>query len=305
MAPRPEPEAYLRAWSCSTSGVHAVENWGLAERSDLTPWALKQAFRDNPGHEAHDQWIHGQAAVNCRVRNATSRLNEANVFILKSLLPNAGLGLFLRPTPPTTHRQLVIPPRTHICLYSRRPLEQSQSESDLASTDYLLEVDIGGTCVRFNPDVYTGEETGRFVNQGGLTEGLRELCRACNSQSGMQSYSAREVVNAITPHCNITYQNVRRSRLYIATGAERGLRSGSDVKELLGNYDIDYWVKYVVQNYKTLGTDSEMVKCVLWTLLSRYSVYEARDISLNSIPRSLHDHFREMPCPVSPQRSRR
>ena len=54
----------------------------------------------------------------------------------------------------------------------------------------------------------------------------------------------------------------------------------------------------------TLGTDNEMVTCVLWTLLSRYSVYEARDISLNSIPRSLHDCYRDMPCAVVPQRSR-
>ena len=161
--------------------MHAVENWGLAERSNVALWALKQAFRDNPGHEAHDQCIHGQAAVNCRVCNGTCRLNEANVFILKSLLPKSGLGFFLRPMPPITHRHPIS--HTHLPLLVLAP---GPSESGLASTDYLLEVNVRGTCVRFNPDVYTGEG---FVNHGGLKEGLRELRRACDSERGVQSYS--------------------------------------------------------------------------------------------------------------------
>ena len=51
------------------------------------------------------------------------------------------------------------------------------------------------------------------------------------------------------------------------------MKAGCDPRsELLGNY---YWVKYAVQYYDTLGTNSELVKCALWKLLSRYSVYEA------------------------------
>ena len=143
---------------------------------------------------------------------------------------------------------------------------------DVASTDYLIEVALGGDTVRFNPEVFNGDKTGRFINQGGLIEGLEAMCRACDRDSGVTSYIPADVRREIARHCNVTYRLQRLTTLHVV--ARRESRSSSDPPELLANYNIDYWLRYVVANMDTLGRSSQLVTYVLWPLLSEHSAYD-------------------------------
>ena len=91
--------------------------------------------------------------------------------------------------------------------------------------------------------------------------------------------------------------------LYVVAANE--IKSQQDAQELLGNYDIDYWVRYVVEHIDALGRECEMVKFVLWTLLSSYSVYQPQGILLGSITQADRDKYRDMHCPVQQSTHRR
>ena len=167
----------------------------------------------------------------------------------------------------------------------------------------LIEVASGGDTVRFNPEVFNGDETGRFINQGGLIEGLEAMCRACDRDSGVTSYVPTDVRREIARHCNVTYRLQRLTTLHVV--ARRELRSSSDPLELLAHYNIDYWLRYVVANMDTFRRSSQLIEYVLWTLLSEHSTsYDGRVMDTGGIPEELVEEYRDMRCPVQ-QRQRR
>ena len=106
------------------------------------------------------------------------------------------------------------------------------------------------------------------------------------------------------PGCNVKFKNLRHSLFVVAQG---DLQSGTDAKELLVDYDISYWVRYVVEHISTLNPASLMVTRVLWALLSVQSVYDCPRDLLSIIPEEVREKYANMQCPVlpRPQRSRR
>ena len=292
------PPCYRQAWLQSGDGVHAPNLHGLAECDALAPWQIKNVLMQ-PDDETTEQWAHGSLQVSCSVRNKVDHLNEANLLIR---IPGAGSGQFLRPTPLPPGNQLRIPDGKRICL--RRPLPSEVAAESLPTTDYLLEVQVGTVPRLFSPHQYTGEETLRFANQGRLKEGLDELCRESDRASGVQSFSPRAVKEAMKPGCNVKFKNLRHSLFVVAQG---DLQSGTDAKELLVDYDISYWVRYVVEHISTLNPASLMVTHVLWALLSVHSVYDCPRDLLSIIPEEVREKYANMQCPVLPRlpRSRR
>ena len=286
--------AYWKAWSESTAGVHDKSLHHLAQCDSLAPWELKHVFESPLPQKVTYQWTNANTQVRCTVRNDSRNLNEANVLILKSRIVGAGLGLFLRPTPPSTGRQLVIPRDRQICLYSRHPLSKEDS-ADFASTDYLLEAQVGPTTQYFNPEVFTGEEMGRYINQGGLEEGLEELCRVCNRDTGAESFLPCAVKKMMASHCNVKFKSIKNT-MFVCAAEE--LRSTTDAQELLVDYGLDYWVRYVVQHIHTLDRSTPMVKSVLWALLSSSSVYNSNRDLVEGIPSDLRQLYANMHCPV-------
>ena len=235
----------------------------------------------------------------CTVNNTVKRLNEANVLILRSHIPGAGLGLFLRPTPPSG-RPLVIPEGKYICVYSQTPTRQQVD--DVTSTDYLLEV--GRRRLRFNAETFTGEEMGRFVNQGGLVEGLEVMCRNSDVRTGATSYAPHEANQIIHSLCNVRYRSHGLTGLNVV--ANRRLVSTEDATELLADYNLDgYWPRYIVDNIDKLGRDSQLVNLVLWALLSVNSCYIKAESLIRKIPQDLVEKYRNARCPVQLSRHRR
>ena len=112
----------------------------------------------------------------------------------------------------------------------------------------------------------------------------------------MTSYALADVRREIAQHCNVTYRLQRLTTLHVV--ARRELRLSSDPLELLADYNIDYWLWYVVANIDTLGRSSQLVKYVLWTLLSEHSAYDGQVVDTGGIPEELVEEYRDMRCPV-------
>ena len=297
-SPSPPP-CYQQAWMQSNKGVHNPSLYGLAKCESLAPWQLKSLFSRSVS-EIVREWSSDVARVKCRVHNSTMHLNEANLLVLKSLIPGAGLGLFLRPTP--GHHSLVIPRDTRICLYSCRPLASEESIADLPTTDYLLEAQVGHTTHFYSPHEFTGEEMGRFVNQGGLIKGLEQLCMECDRRRGATSFSLHPVREVMGSSCNVAFSFQRNSLLVVA---RQDLLSSIDAQELLVDYGIDYWVRYVVEHLHRLDSNAPRVKYILWALLSEDSVYHSNRDLVENIPEDVIQRYAHMPCPVVLDHSRR
>ena len=104
-------------------------------------------------------------------------------------IPNAGRGLFLKAQPLASCRPIVIPEGHTLCYYSRRTI---QGPNNLATRDYYIQVG----AKHFDASVFTGDNMGRFINQGGLLEGLKTMCRESAKQGeSMHEGVIREEVN--------------------------------------------------------------------------------------------------------------
>ena len=299
---RNSPRLYQEAWSrgreCE-AGIHE-HNLGVPQ---LHPIELKQNLRkDNPSATVEVEVMVGSAVVSCTVKNNAKSdiLNEANIWILKSVIPDAGLGLFLKPTA-LSQRHFVIPETRGICVYSGVPI--TDPVSDMISTDYLIESKCGREMRRFNPMIYDGKNIGRFVNQGGLMEGIKEMCMCCDLRSGGKGIEPGRINTAMRAHCNVTYRLHQRSTLYVVPISR--LVSTNSPQELLANYDYTYWTRFIASHSRELGYDTPMVLAVLWCYLSRHSAHcNATDIDLSHVPENIKMTFRDMDCPISRSRSR-
>ena len=90
--------------------------------------------------------------------------HQSMVFVAESTIPSAGCGLFLRPH----STGMYFKAGDTLCLYSRETLTEEQV-GELSNQGYVLA--LGGS--RFaDASVFHGWNLGRFVNQGGLLEGL-------------------------------------------------------------------------------------------------------------------------------------
>ena len=278
------PGLYRRAWETGKSRKCGIHTYDLGSVEQLHPMVLKRALtRSNPVLSIEHDW--GDTPITCRVSNVTDHLNEANIFILRSYIPGAGLGLFLRPTPPATGVPLVIPKDRTICLYELQPTRVPLDE--IVCTDYLMEDT--RQKLFFNPEVYDGANVGRFVNQGGLPEGVKKLCQSLDRKTGSRGLQSGYVNDEMDKLCNVRYTVVRKS--YMNVVASRDLRSGNDCQELLGNYSISYWLRFFPEH---VDHTNELCKAILWCLLSRHSAYEDRS---QEFSQSIVDMYSDMDCP--------
>ena len=128
---------------------------------EAMPWSLKEAF------------LSGQSAVaiaGCLITNSTQFLNQSHLHIHTS---------FIRPCPNAT-----IPRGAYICHFAI-----GQPPSTAPPSDYELSSTRRGSLLVYDPQIYDGHNIGRFVNKGGLLEGLRELVATLDRDRGCTAYS--------------------------------------------------------------------------------------------------------------------
>lgn len=272
--------------------VHQCDQLLLDE--PLLPWNLKQRLVGVDTCFSMTQHA-GERSYDVTVTNVSLHLNEANVLVLPSLIPGAGMGLFFRPP----RRQVTVPVGRRICLYSDQPLEPGEEPTD---SDYLFAVGEGSRLVQFNPAVYDGRTIGRFVNQGGLIEGMKQMVLDSNS-TVCSSFSRRGTEVALQSGCNVRFKREQPSTLVVE--ATRPIAASPNCPvELLGSYGYSYWL-CIVLNKPTIfdfSTD-EVAKCVLWVLLSSESNWSSQQrreyLGGHDIPEAVRARFESMPCPYS------
>ena len=98
-------------------------------------------------------------------------LNESHLLIHWSFIPGAGWGLMMRPTPPPPGSPQCHHPCWGLCV----PFCHWATPFSRTTPDYELSSTRRGSLVVFDPQVYDYRNIGRFVNQGGLMEGLKAL----------------------------------------------------------------------------------------------------------------------------------
>ena len=291
------PILYKEAWSRAKQQQTGVHKYSLGEQPEVHPVYLKQALtrRAPVPSTVTVQVVSLDTTITCTVKNNphADYLNEANVWILKSTLHNAGLGLFLKPTLPSKHC-ICIPAKKVICTYSAEPITTPLLH--MATTDYLIEAEHRGSILSFNPQVYDGQNIGRFINQGGLLEGIQEMCLCCDKQQGGSGIQQGRIHKVMEDKCNTAYQISSGSVLHVVS--LQRLESAPTPTELLANYSYTYWTRYIASHYKDLGLKNPVVRGFLWCYLSRNSVlYRSADFDTSCIPQSVLSQFYDMECP--------
>ena len=309
---RNSPTVYKEAWSRAKAYKTALHKYNLGEISELHPINLKQCLtraapitsrgsRQSPVVVV-DVVLH-DATVICTVKNNphADYLNEANIWILKSSIRNAGLGLFLKPTVPP-RCSICIPPKKSICIYSSEPTTTPLSQ--MVTTDYLIEVERRGTALRYSPNAYDGRNIGRFINQGGLLEGIREMTFCCDRQRGGRGIEQGRIHKVMEDWCNTAYHISSGTVLHVV--ALKHLESSSTPTELLVNYTYTYWTRYIASHCKELGFNNPIVSGLLWCYLSRNSAaYGMADFDLTCLPEDVKGRFYDMECPFRQDQRRR
>ncbi|KAL5481193.1 hypothetical protein EMCRGX_G021305 [Ephydatia muelleri] len=131
---------------------------------EAMPWSLKEAFSS------------GQSPVaiaGCLITNSTQFLNQSHLHIHTSFIPGAGWGLMIRPCPNAT-----IPSGEYVCHFANPHQQHHRQTMSCPLSDEA-----------YDPHVYDGHNIGRFINQGGIMEGLRELVAASDRDCGCTAYS--------------------------------------------------------------------------------------------------------------------
>ena len=265
---------------------------------ELKPWALKHdsEMLDCSVKEADARTIDGVTYF-AQMINETENLNECHLMVARSTIPGAGYGLFVRPRSHHGERRVVIPKGRRICWYSKRALLPGSPDPE--NTDYLLEVSRGSHPQRFDAPFYDGFNLGRYINQGGLIEGLKHMVQSSDKQRG-QNMNQREVTNEVAKHVNCTYRCTRGS-LEIISSKDIVL-SPLHSQELFADYGLfKYWIVNVLSNMEKFDPNDVMLKAVLWCLLSEYSSWSDVDrryyMSGHNISQAIQDQFKLMPCP--------
>ena len=268
-----------------------VDFHNIIRTDQIKPWQNKSL---KPGQST----CIGNSTLKLRIVNSTEDLNQFNLMAQESSLPDAGMGLFIIPNKHTTK---IIPEKTNICLYSQ-PFEGTQFNS---TSDYLLQRECGDHFSFYDAQVFDGLNMGRFVNQGGLEQGLVQMCLESDKESGCSRTDWVRIKRVVQQYTNVKFV-CSNSNLLISTTNTIHVPPGRAI-ELLVDYDIkEYWVKYILNNHTNLP--STLTSPVLWCAFSKFSTWEHSyienlvDISLYH-NREIMDKFSNKKCPY--QRNKR
>ena len=220
--------------------------------ADCMPWKLRDLGLDFIRKELivceKDQQLH--------VTRSKANIHQSMVFVAESTIPNAGCGLFLRPH----STEMYFNAGDTLCLYSRETLTEEQV-GGLSNQDYVLDV---GESRFADASVFHGWNLGRFVNQGGLLEGLKKLATDFDKKY-FRPDSAEKVVERF---CNVKFSRNPRNKVSIKVKDRLRCNTHNTAKELFVNYGLlDYWIKYISNiDSATMEHDSgdELSQLVRW-----------------------------------------
>lgn len=262
----------------------------LVELDDLKPWRVKRTIH-SLGQSVTRSKQYADYHSEVTIVNQQTHLNEANLFVSVSTIPGAGLGLFIRP--PVSSGDRTIPRGTALCLYDH-PMDVADTHPD---SDYYLCREFSGRQWHYDAREVNGFNIGRYANQGGLLEGLTELCTRAATHLDWSEINKR-----VQACCNTKFSFLRNS-LYLVTTRELKLRQGGEAMEVLIDYGIrDYWLPYLLKRIRCLPLDRLQLAAV-WPLTSRHSQLSDREraqlLGGVTLPQAVVDHCRDLQCPFN------
>ena len=198
--------------------------------SDCMPWKIRN--KNLPLKLAYND------STSIEVSYYRASVHQCIVFVERSTIDGAGYGLFLRPVKNNMYFGL----GTILCWYADKLLPASAWDT-LDNTDYVIEVESRGKKLLADGTDFNGYNLGRFVNQGGLQEGLQRLANDI-SVAGVNLAACEDVASS---KCNLKFgfgnTPATKSRPCLKVSVKE-LRWGIDkAEELFVNYSIRaYWI---------------------------------------------------------------
>ena len=165
--------------------------------SCLRPWELKRHFRETSACYSLEIEMDGDSQqLEVEVINEIAHLNEARVLVRKSTIEGAQRGLFIR------QGNYQIGADRTICSYQEKPDEEVDTS---LTSDYLFEAKRPGRVFYYQAAKYDGQNIGHFINQGGLIDGLKQMCLVSDLETGHTSFRSGPVNQEFEKHCNVKY----------------------------------------------------------------------------------------------------
>ena len=220
---RDAPRRYHQALETACTRGRGVFQFGPdMEQEQLMPWSLKGSLVDR----GSSLTVRCGDTMTCKVANSFEFLNETHMLIHPSLIRGAASGLMVRPTPPG-QQDATIPRGKYLCFFApgTPTPEGPPSDYELGSTQRDV--------------VYNGRDIGRYINHGGLLEGIRVLVASCNREDGCDMYQPHVAEKLFDDHSNVVYTRVGRDM--VVTAKDAITTSPNKATELLANYGLPYW----------------------------------------------------------------
>ena len=198
--------------------------------ADCMPWKLRSLHLDFN----QKQLIVCHNSQQLHVTRSKANIHQSMVFVAESTIPNAGCGLFLRPH----STEMYFRARDTLCLYSRETLTEEQIQN-ISNPDYILEV---RDSMFVDASVFHGWNLGRFVNQGGLLEGLKQLA----TDFALGHFHLDSAEKVAESFCNVIYSQKGNTVVINVKDKVLHCNTNNTAKELFVNYGLDnYWVKCI------------------------------------------------------------
>ena len=133
---------------------------------------------------------------------------------------------------------MFFPANETLCLYSRETLTEEQA-NDLPNQDYVMNI---GNSRSVDASVFHGWNLGRFINQGGLLEGLKTLANDFDLGHFLFDSAERDTER----FCNVKFS--KKGNTVNINVQDKVLHCNTDntAKELFVNYGLNaYWIEYI------------------------------------------------------------
>ena len=181
---------------------------------------------------------------------------ESRCYAAKSTIPDAGLGLFVKPHDNT------IEVNDHLCLYAEKSTNLEEITDSGSSRIYAMYVP--RKRLWFDADVETGNNLGRFANQPGVLEAFTEIKRLSNKDlPHLTAGDWIKVETVLDEQCNACYDTVCDQ---LVVKARKQMPKTHKPVEVFMNYGglREYWIPLILQHMSDTNFPAELKAIVQW-----------------------------------------
>ena len=220
-----------------------------------------------------------------KVTNRSVMRHASHAIVWNSTVENAGQGALIRSRSPHQLEAPFIRKDEVICGYGTDTIT-SRELDNLPQEELEYSLTLRNRW-HYNAYRYNGENIGRYLNQGGLSEALGLMVHLAASRDYSRTGFDPVELEA-ERHCNAAFGY--KSAYGAVVVATRDIQLGPTPTELFVNYGIKaYWLPFLATHAAEWGLQHDMVRAVLWCATSPDSSWpqSMRRIVLDRLPAGL------------------